>query len=80
MSYFYLCSYILSPYSIVNKGNWGRIIKLEILNENSYHRLLRELIFEKVRMENYRKRPSRLKSNFVCSNLKSAKEFKKLRP
>lgn len=77
MSYFYLCSYGLSPSTIIEKGNWGRIMRLNNINQNSYDYLIRELIYEKVRLENYNDKPSRFTSAFVCSNLESAREFKR---
>lgn len=81
MPYYYLCSYSLSPGSIVQKGNWGRIMNLEKINQNSALNLLRELIFEKVRIEEYINRPSRFgEVMFLCPNLQSAEEFKKESP
>lgn len=77
MSFYYFCSYPLGIGSIIQKGNWGRIMSLNQINPNSSLYLLREIIFERIRLEEYPERPSRLKSIMVCSNLESAKEFKK---
>jgi hypothetical protein len=53
-------------------------MRLEQINQNSSPNLLRETIFERIRLEEYPNRPSRFRSIFVCSHLESAEEFKKV--
>lgn len=76
MPVYYICSYPLTPGSIIQKGNWGRIISLRKIDPGSGY-IISELIYEQIRAENYNDKPSRLDVAFVCSNLDSAKEFKK---
>jgi hypothetical protein len=78
VTFYYLCSYPLGNGSVVQKGNWGRIIKINPITPHTLPYLLRELIFEKIRLEEYPYRPSRLNSIMACANLESAKEFKSL--
>jgi hypothetical protein len=68
MGYFYYCSYMLGKNSIVKKGNWGRLCKFE-------NDITIEETFERIRRQEFPNRPSRLECNFICSTLKSAKNF-----
>lgn len=98
--YYYLCSYPLREGSIVEKGNWGRILQtypnfqlFEGLLMNSRfsgdaiigrveqkvindQRVIRELIFERVRKDEFPQAPSRLECIFVCKTLDGAKSFR----
>ena len=80
MSFYYLCSYPLGPESLIQKGNWGRIMRLNLIDQNSAPYLIRELAFEKIRIEEFPDRPSRFKSVFLCPSIESTREFKKVRP
>jgi len=80
MPFYYLCSYPLISESVIEKGNWGRIMRLNQINQNSALYLLRELVFERIRIEEFTNKPSRFKSLFLCPSIESAKEFKKERP
>ncbi len=100
--YYYLCSYPLREGSVVEKGNWGRILRkypnsqlFEELLINSRisgdaiitgdqrtrtviidQKVIRELIFERIRRIEFPKVPSRLDCLFVCKTLDGAKSFK----
>ena len=100
--YYYLCSYPLREGSVVEKGNWGRILRkypnsqlFEELLINSRisgdaiitgdqrtrtviidQKVIRELIFERIRRIEFPKVPSRLDCLFVCKTLEGAKSFK----
>jgi len=73
--YYYACSYPLVPGSVVEKGNWGRICRVESLSAN-LPRLLKEMIFENVRLKEFPHRPSRFDCNFICPNLLSLRRFR----
>jgi hypothetical protein len=72
MTYYYACSYPLAPGSVVQRGNWGRICRLEPLSSRT---LLKEVILEQVREQEYPDRPSRFESAFLCPTLESIHNF-----
>lgn len=91
--YYYLCSYPLREGSIVEKGNWGRIIQknpnfqqlsknlrinssgvIFVAPQDQY--IIRELIFERVRKNEFPDAPSRLECIFVCKTSDGAKSFR----
>lgn len=94
--YYHLCSYPLREGSIVEKGNWGRIIQknpnFQQLSKNlringrfssgvifvdpQDQYIIRELIFEKVRKNEFLHAPSRLNCIFVCKTIDGAKSFR----
>jgi hypothetical protein len=96
IKYYHLCSYPLREGSIVEKGNWGRIIQknpnFQQLSKNLRinsrfssgvifvdprdQYIIRELIFERVRKEEFPHAPSRLNCIFVCKTCDGAKSFK----
>jgi hypothetical protein len=76
-TYFYLCSYPLGVGSIIEPGNWGRILRAYNLNDANNRWLpLREHAFEVVRLRQYPHRPSRLEASFVCETLADLGAFK----
>lgn len=75
MTYYYACSYLLASGSIIEKGNWGRICRLEGL-QPVRPGLLMEMIFENIRLKEFPDRPSRFDCNFLCPNLPSLHNFK----
>lgn len=77
MPYYYACSYPLTSGSVVEKGNWGRMLRQELIGPGNAARLLREVVFEKVRLQCYPNRPSRFDCNFVCPTVESANQFVK---
>jgi hypothetical protein len=56
-SYFHFAPIMLAPGSIIEPGNFGRIIRQRGAAHNLYRR---EMIFEAVRQQHFSSRPSRL--------------------
>lgn len=78
-NYFYCCSLPLAAGSIVNPGNWGRIIRTYTPQTSPNAWLfIRELIFEEVRKKFFTEKPSRFHSLFLCPDEEGIKEFKKV--
>lgn len=75
MEYYLLCSYPLAPGSIVEPGNWGRMLKLYTPNQNLVG-AYREQIYEKIRVASYPDKPSRLECIFLCETLEEATNFR----
>jgi hypothetical protein len=75
--YYWLCSYKLEVGSVINPGNWGRIIKMYAPQNNHAQALIatREYIFESIRLKNYPDKPSRLESIFLCKTIEDAQEL-----
>ena len=63
--YYYACSYPLAPGSVVEPGNWGRILMKYTANDPGQQLLVRELIFENTRLSAFPNKPSRLEAAFV---------------
>jgi hypothetical protein len=79
--YYWLASYDLKADSIVNPGNWGRIInKYSISFQSCNPVALREYIFEVVRLKSFSYRPSRLECLFLSGSRNVIDELKKQRP
>ena len=74
--YYYCCSLPLGNGSIVQPGNWGRMLKLYRTNIDNSWILVKELIFEQVRRELYPTKPSRFNSIHLCKDEAQIKEFK----
>lgn len=75
-TYFYACSYPLVQGSIIDPGNWGRI--LCVYNTQGIGApwlLLREEIFERIRILEYPNMPSRFSGSFVCETLADLQRF-----
>ncbi|QGZ56699.1 hypothetical protein [Paraburkholderia acidiphila] len=66
-SYFHLCSVQLSPGSVIEPGNWGRIIELypQDNNVSNAWRTAVEQVFEATRLQLTPDAPSRLTSAFA---------------
>ncbi|WP_225031761.1 hypothetical protein [Paraburkholderia sp. XV] len=66
-SYFHLCSVQLSPGSVIEPGNWGRIIELYPQDANVHNawRVAAEQVFEMTRLQLAPNAPSRLTSAFA---------------
>lgn len=75
MEYYLLCSYPLSPGSIIEPGNWGRMLNLYTPNQNLAG-AYREQIYEKIRMASFPDKPSRLECIFLCETLEEATSFR----
>jgi len=78
-NYYYFCSYPLEVGSIVKPGNWGRILT-KYTKEGSLWLPLREMIFESVRLKDFKDKPSRLETAFVFESIKHATDFSQSRP
>jgi len=77
--YYYACSYPLASGSIINPGNWGRIIqKYNISSFGNPWILFREEVFEKVRQSEFPTKPSRYKSIFLCETKDMLAQFLQL--
>lgn len=80
--FYFLSSLSLAPGSIVQPGNWGRIIeKYETPSANrqtfgSLNLIARELMFEMVRAETYPDKPSRLLAAFCCPSLADMQQYR----
>ncbi|MDI1361419.1 hypothetical protein [Methylotenera sp.] len=70
-SYFHLCPIMLTSGSIIEPGNFGRVI--ETYRPNSIGPLaVRELTFEVARLKNFPDKPSRFNSIFLFPTLQHA--------
>jgi hypothetical protein len=70
--YFHCSSSLLSPDSIVEPGNWGRIIK----NVGWLHpSALKEVALEHIRAQEFPAKPSRLLSIFLLDDANEAKFY-----
>ena len=77
VNYYFLCSYPLAPDSIIQPGNWGRIMNsYNLANPNIYWLPLRELMFENIRLKEFPAKPSRFSSAFLCESVEDAKAFR----
>ncbi len=70
---FHLCGVPLAPGSIVNAGNWGRVVSLHGWRHDQ---ALREAALESARLGKYAARPSRLTSAFCFPTVAEAKNFR----
>lgn len=77
MNKYYFCASLpLESGSIVNPGNWGRMImKYSISKIGNPWVLLRELAYEEIRKEHYPGKPSRLDSLFLCQSEQDLRTF-----
>ncbi|MBP8708303.1 MAG: DUF2441 domain-containing protein [Caldisericia bacterium] len=78
-SYYWLGPIKLEIGSIIFPGNWGRIINL-YTGESLQNLIIfsREQVFEKVRIQNYSTKPSRLTSIFLCKSKEELDTFRQL--
>lgn len=73
--YYWLGFYELGKGSIVYPGNWGRIKNKAFAASPN---ILKELIYENVRLRLYPAYPSRLNSIFVCPSLEEIIKYQKI--
>ena len=73
-TYFHYAGIKLAPGSVIEPGNWGRMIHLYPHNAdpNNAWRLAMELVFEEARKRKDTRLPSRLSSCFVFESRESA--------
>jgi hypothetical protein len=72
MDYYHLSGGLLATGSIIEPGNWGRIIRAWGWQ---HPHALRELALEHARLSRFNHRPSRLESAFALMSLGEAKLF-----
>jgi len=71
-NYFWMGSYILGSGSIIEPGNWGRMLALDVYN----FVVFKEMVFEGVRRKYYSHLPSRLNSVMLCESVDAASAFR----
>ncbi|WP_144769570.1 DUF2441 domain-containing protein [Herbaspirillum sp. SJZ099] len=75
-NYFHCAPLPLEPGSIIQPGNFGRMLNCYPLNQNTNAwMLVRELAFENARLNLARERPSRLECAFVIDTIEDAKWY-----
>lgn len=75
MGLFFLCSYPLEKGSVVQPGNWGRILNMYTFPGGNAWVLMREVIFEEIRKQQFASLPSRLEATFLCEFEHEARDF-----
>lgn len=76
-SYFYCYSLPLAAGSVINPGNWGRILRMYTQQTNAQPWvLIRELAYEGVRRQQFPAKPSRFDGLFVCETEADLKDFR----
>ena len=75
-SYFYCGSTQLAPGSVIEPGNWGRMLgRYTREAKSNAWVLVRELKYEEVRRAHFPAKPSRLASAFLCPTQEHLKDF-----
>ena len=68
---------MLAPGSVIEPGNWGRLLRLYTPQAQANAWLLiRELVYEDIRRTHYGAKPSRLVSTFLCLTEADIQEFR----
>jgi hypothetical protein len=76
VTYFHCAPLPLGDGSIVEPGNWGRIIRLYAPNDGATFAVAyRESLLEAYRQTNCPQKPSRLNCVFACPTLEVARDF-----
>lgn len=73
--YYFCCSLTLEVGSVVNPGNWGRMMMNYTPASSSPWVLVRELAYEKVREEEFPDKPSRLECIYLCNTEQELRTF-----
>lgn len=77
--YYHLAPLPLGPGSIIEPGNWGRMLNCYLMEPGATQtswRLARELAFETVRAQSFSHLPSRLSCAFVFEELPHAIQYR----
>jgi hypothetical protein len=74
-NFYYACSYPLEVGSVIKPGNWSRILKLYTPSQGNPWVILREKIFEDIRLAEFSTKPSRWESLFLCESEEGIREF-----
>ena len=72
---YHIASAILAPGSIINPGDWGRMLRLYQVGQADITNLLRETILENIRSQEFPDKPSRLNSSFAPPGIEAAQFF-----
>lgn len=72
MRFFHIAPVPLGVGSIIEPGNWGRVMRF---NPAASLTVSREAIYEMVRLAAFKDRPSRLNALFVCPTEQSARQY-----
>lgn len=72
---YYACSYPLEPGSVVEPANWTRILRRHSVQQGNPWLLVRELVFENIRKEEFPDKPSRFDAAFVLESIDDLKRF-----
>jgi hypothetical protein len=73
IDYFHLSGASLAPSSIIEPGNWGRVIRAYGWQHNQ---ALREMALENARLSGFQHRPSRMDAAFIFVTLDEAQRFR----
>ena len=74
--YFHFAPMRLRADSIIEAGNFGRVLRATYGNNVVPSMLLRELIFENIRLAAFPDLPSRLSAAFACPTLADAERYR----
>lgn len=74
-TYFHGAGALLAPGSIIEPGNWGRIIRLYTGAAASWPNAYKEHVLEQARKEVAPMKPSRLEAVFACPSLEGLRHF-----
>jgi len=75
--YYHSAPLALQAGSIIEPGNWGRILNCYTSENGNAWLLARELAFESIRSSDFKDLPSRLSSCFVFDNLDHANQYQR---
>jgi hypothetical protein len=75
-SYFYCYSLPLGVGSVIDPGNWGRILRTYSQQSGNAWTLVRELVYELIRREHFPTKPSRFDCLFLCTSEAGLSEFR----
>jgi hypothetical protein len=74
--YYHCCPVLLGPGSVIEPGNWGRVIAKPPL-DNIDLSVIREALLEQSRRLHAPEKPSRLSATFVIPNLHQAQAYRR---
>lgn len=74
-TYFHLAGQTLAPGSVIEPGNWGRIIRLCGWGHSL---AIREMALEAARLARFRERPSRMECAFAFPSQMEAEQFRQV--
>lgn len=72
-TYFHAAPLALGAKSIIQPGNWGRIIRRYTQNQINWAIAVREVTFESIRLAEYPQKPSRMEAAFVFEDIETVR-------